>query len=92
MENESVVNEEAMARKTKTLISNIQPKVTTLKLPNGEYTEIGKETCIEMMSKPFPTHTSKTDPEYHYTKINTADIYPQNTNHGLHKHTLDEYC
>ena len=54
--------------------TSIQPKVTTLKLPCGKYTEIGKETCKEMMSKPFPTHTPKTNPEYNHTKIVTTEI------------------
>ena len=44
-----------MAKKIKNLTTNIQPKVTTLKLDNGNYTEIGKETCIELMAKHFPT-------------------------------------
>ena len=38
------VNEEAMAKKIKNLTTSIQPNVTSLKLPSGRYTEIGKET------------------------------------------------
>ena len=63
-----------MARKIKNLTSSIQSKVTTLKLESGKYTEIGKETCEEMMAKHFPTHTPKTNPEYDHTKIVTTEI------------------
>ena len=56
-QNETVADEEVMAKKIKNLTTSIQPKVTTLKLPSRKYTEIGKETCEEMMSKHFPTHT-----------------------------------
>ena len=60
IQNETVADEEAMAKKIKNLTTSIQPKVTTLKLSSGQYTEIGKETCEEMMAKHFPTHTPKT--------------------------------
>ena len=60
IQNEAVADEEAMAKKIKNLTTSIQPKVTTLKLSTGQYTEIGKETCEEMMAKHFPTHTPKT--------------------------------
>ena len=63
-----------MAKKIRNLTTSIQPKVTTLKLPNGKHTEIGKETCEEMMTKHFPIHTPKTNPEYNHTKISTAEI------------------
>ena len=63
-----------MAKKIKNLTTSIQPKVTTLKLSSGKYTEIGKETCEEMMAKHFPTHTPKTNPEYNHTKVTTTDI------------------
>ena len=63
-----------MAKKIKTLTTSIQPKVTTLKLSSGQYTEIGKETCEEMMAKHFPTHTPKTNPEYNHTKVVTTEI------------------
>ena len=63
-----------MAKKIKNLTTSIQPKVTTLKLSSGQYTEIGKETCEEMMAKHFPTHTPKTNPEYnHKTGLQTVD-------------------
>ena len=74
MQNETLVNEEAMARKIKNLTTSIQPKVTTLKLPSGRNTEIGKETCEEMMSKHFPTHTPKTNSGYNHIKVVTTDI------------------
>ena len=74
IQNETVANEEAMAKKIKNLTTSIQPKVTTLKLTSGKYTDIGKETCEEMMAKHFPTHTPKTNPEYNHTKIATTDI------------------
>ena len=74
MQNETVADEEAMAKKIKNLTTSIQPKVTTLKLPSGQYTEIGKETCEEMMTKHFPTHTPKTNPEYNRTKVITTEI------------------
>ena len=45
IQNETVADEEAMAKKIKNLTTSIQPKVTTLKLSSGQYTEIGKETC-----------------------------------------------
>ena len=54
MQNESVENEEAMAKKVKNLTSSIQPKVTTLLLPSGKHTEVGEETCRELMTKHFP--------------------------------------
>ena len=57
IQNETVADKEAMAKKIKNLTTSIQPKVTTLKLSSGQYTEIGKETCEEMMTKHFPTHT-----------------------------------
>ena len=63
-----------MAKKIRNITTSIQPKVTTLKLPSGKYTEIGKETCEEMMAKHFPTHTPKTNPDYNHTKIPTTDI------------------
>ena len=63
-----------MAKKIKNLTTSIQPKVTTLKLASGHYTEIGKETCEEMMAKHFPTHTLKTNPEYNHTKVATTEI------------------
>ena len=44
--NETVADEDAMTKK----IKNLTVKVTALKLPCGKYTEIGKETCEEMMS------------------------------------------
>ena len=74
MQNETVADEEAMAKKIKNLTTNIQPKVTTLKLSSGQCTEIGKETCKEMMAKHFPTHTPKTNPEYNHTKVATTEI------------------
>ena len=37
MQNETISNEEEMAKKIKNITTNIQPKVTTLKLPSGEY-------------------------------------------------------
>ena len=57
IENESVINKEAIAKKIKNLTTSIQPKFTTLKVPTGEYTEFGKETCEEMMAKHSPPHT-----------------------------------
>ena len=66
-----------MAKKIKSLTSNVQPKVTTLKLANGNHTEIGKETCEELMTKHFPTHKPKFHPEYNYTKISTTEITKQ---------------
>ena len=51
LQNETVDNEEAMAKKIKSLTSNIQPKVTTLKLPNGNHTEVGKETFSKSHTK-----------------------------------------
>ena len=74
LQNETVADEEAMTKKIKNLTTSIQPKVTTLKLPSGKYTETGKETCEEMMSKHFPTHTPKTNPEHNHTKIVTTEI------------------
>ena len=74
IQNETVANEEAMAKKIKNLTTSIQPKVTTLKLASGKYTEIGKAACEEMVAKHFPTHTPKTKPEYNHTKIPTTDI------------------
>ena len=67
LQNEAVDDEEGMAKKIKNLTTSIQPKVTTLKLPSENYLEIGKETCEEMMSKHFQTHTPKTNPEYNHT-------------------------
>ena len=66
-------DEEAMAKNIN-LVTSIQPKVTALKLSTGQYTEIGKETCEEMMAKHFPTHTPKTNPEYNHTKVTTTEI------------------
>ena len=63
-----------MAKKIRSLTNSIQPKVTTLKLNNGEYTEIGKETCTEIMTKHFPTHTTKQEKEYSHTKVKTTEI------------------
>ena len=74
MQNETVADEEAMAKKIKNLTTSIQPKVTTLKLSSGQYTEIGKETCEEIMAKHFPTHTPKTNPEYNHAKVTTTEI------------------
>ena len=82
MQNESVADEEAMAKKIKNLTTSIQLKVTRLKLPSGKYTEIEKETCEEIMSKHFPTHTPKTNPEYNHTKIVTTEISKPDSNHG----------
>ena len=66
-----------MAKKIKNITTSIQPKVTTLKLPTGNHTEIGKETCEEMMAKHFPTHTEKINPEYNFTKIPATEISKQ---------------
>ena len=63
-----------MAKKIKNLTASFQPKVTTLKLSSGQHTEIGKETCEEMMTKHFPAHTPKTNPEYNPTKVATTEI------------------
>ena len=74
LQNETVIDEEAMAKKIKNLTTSIQPKVTTLKLPSGEHTEVGKQTCIEIMSKHFPSSTPKTNPEYNHLKVATSEI------------------
>ena len=66
-----------MAKKIKNLTTSIQPKVTTLKLPSGDHTEIGQETCEEMMTKHFPSHAPKNKPEYNHTKIATTEIFVQ---------------
>ena len=63
-----------MAKTIKNLTTSLQPRVTTLTLPSGTHTEIGKETCEEIMQKHFPTHTAKRRPEYNYTKIPTNAI------------------
>ena len=63
-----------MAKKMKSLATRIQPKVTTLKLDSGKHTEIGQETCQEMMTTHFPSHTAKTNPDYTHTNISTTKI------------------
>ena len=63
-----------MAKKIKNLTTSIQPKVTTLKLSTGSNTEIGKETCEELMAKHFPSHTQKCNPAYNHIKIATTEI------------------
>ena len=63
-----------MAKAVRNLTTSIQPQVTTLRLSNGNYTEIGKETCEEMMIKHFPTHTAKSNQSYKHTKVVTTEI------------------
>ena len=60
IQNETVADEEAMAKKIKNLTTSIQPKVTTLKLSSGRYTEIGKETCDCLLyTSPSPRDRQK---------------------------------
>ena len=56
------------------MITSIQPKVTSLKLPSGDHTEIGQETCEEIMAKHFPSHIPKINPDYNHTEIVTTEI------------------
>ena len=69
IQNETIANEKAMTKNIKNITTSIQPKVTTLKLPSGDYTEVGQDTCKELMKKHFPTHTERMDPEYNHNKI-----------------------
>ena len=71
-ENETVSNEEAMAKKIQHLTSNLKPQVTTLTKDDGGSTEVGEETCKELMDKHFPTHIKRKDNEYSYNKISTT--------------------
>ena len=73
-ENETVTNEECMAKKVKHLTAKINPQVSTLKKDDGTCTEVGKDTCIEMMTKHFPTHMQVKTPEYSTNKLKTQDI------------------
>ena len=43
LQNETVADEEAMAKKIRNLTTSIQPKVTTLKLPSGNIQKLGKK-------------------------------------------------
>ena len=78
-ENESVQTEELMAKKVKHLLQTIQPKLTTLVKDDGTTTEVGKETCEEIMNKHFPTNAPVAEEPYNHTKIKTATINSDNT-------------
>ena len=60
-----------MAKAVKNLTKNILPAVTTLKTDEGTYTEAGEETCKEIMTKHFPTHTHYREGVYTTNKIKT---------------------
>ena len=72
--NESVRNEEQMAKKIKHLTTGLQPKVTTLQTDQGKSTEVGEETCKEMMNKHFPPESQVDEKPYSHTKLSTKDI------------------
>ena len=46
-----------MVKKVKCLTQTMQPEVTTILKENGSYSDVGKDTCIAMMSTDYPSHT-----------------------------------
>ena len=63
-----------MAKAVKNLTKNTLPAVTTLKTDEGTYTKAGEETCKEIMTKHFPTHTDYREGVYTTNKIKTSAV------------------
>ena len=75
---ETMKDEEAMAKKIKYMMQAAQPQVITILKDNGKYSDIGKDTCITMMTKHYPTHTDLRQHVYTHNKVKTSNITKSN--------------
>ena len=55
--NESIPNEEEMAKHAKRTLGTIQPKLGTLETQQGIHTEVGEATFQKLMTTHYPNHT-----------------------------------